>query len=162
LFHLLLWAALGLNASADQGKEKSAFDQELEKYADYKTAERWVDYNGGHYREVEYGGKKYYIRFTQAKDDTGELDCGMSSANMNSLHPNLIEGAIEVYHRSKLFVSFLTETCEPDANGRNRRMYRLDPRLGFTIPDDKKSVITNKKVFINPLAPTGLGFSGDW
>lgn len=137
-------------------QEKSAFEKALEQHVDFQTHERWLEIGGSRYREVEYHGDKFYIKFTERQGDTGELDCGLQSDNLN---PHLVEQGVQVYHRSKLFISFLQETCEKTADGNSRRRYRLDPRLGFTIPDDPKSKITNKKVF---LAPTGLGFSGDW
>jgi hypothetical protein len=137
-------------------KEKSAFEQALEKNADYPTNERWVQYGDTRYREVEYHGQKYFVKFTGRAGDFGELDCDLPSGNLN---PHLSETGTEVFHRTKMFVDFIQETCARDATGQKRASVRLDPRLGFTIPDGKNSVIKNKKVFVGP---RGLGFSGDW
>ena len=136
--------------------EKSAFEQELERNTNFRTEERWVQFGDTKYRQVEYRGQKYYIKLTGRVGDFGELDCSLGSGNLN---PRLIETGVQIFRRSKMFVDFLQETCARDSHGQARAKVRLDPRLGFTIPDGPKSVITNKKVYIDP---RGLGFSGDW
>lgn len=49
--------------------------------------------------------------------------------------------------------------CRRTGGGRSKRVVKIDPRIGFTIPDDPKSVIKTKKVY---LSPSGPGFSGEW
>lgn len=151
---LILFISLCHDLHAQE--EKSAFESALEQHAGNQTHERWVQVGNVRYREVEYHGEKFYIKFTERPGDAGELDCNMRP---DSLNPHFLEMGVQVYHRTQLFISFLQEACKRIADGHSHVIYKLDPRLGFTIPDDPKSVITNKKVF---LSPAGLGFSGNW
>ncbi len=135
-------------------REKSAFESALEQNQFVQTEERIVNLDGRRYREVSYQNKKYYYRFVEPEASI-EVDCSMDS----KLTPSLTEVGVTIYKRSKVFVQLLRETCLQMPGGRTRRVIAIDPRLGITIPDDPKSVIKNKKIYIGPSGP---GFSGEW
>jgi hypothetical protein len=137
-------------------QEKSGLQQMLEKDAAVQTQERWTTVGGTRYREVVYQGKKYYLKFNERRGDFSELDC-LNPAQQN---PPGVEAELTVVHRSRVFVSFLQEKCGPDAHGQARASYTIDPRIGFTIPDEPNSAIKDKKIFLSPF--NGLGFSGTW
>ena len=134
--------------------DKSAFEQELESHQTTQTRERWVELNGSTYRQVEYEGKNYYMKFNE-KDGTAKVDCSMIGKNLT---PSLAEGAFKVTQRTKVFVSLLREDCI-EVRGFLRPVHILDPRIGVTLPQTSKSKIKNKKVFIGPSGP---GFAGEW
>jgi hypothetical protein len=135
-------------------REKTAFENALEQNQFVQTEERIVDLDGRRYREVSYQNKKYYYRFMEPEASL-EVDCSMDS----KLTPSLTEVGVTVYKRSKVFVQLLRETCLQMPGGRTRRVIAIDPHLGITIPDDPKSAIKNKKIYIGP---TGPGFFGEW
>jgi len=136
--------------------EKSAFEQALEQNQQITTEERWVDINGIRYREVRYGGDKFYLQFKGRSEEHAQLDCDLKTPSQ----PHLAEGGIQVFKRSKIFVQFLRESCE-QKYGQNKTEVHIDPRLGFTLPEDPKSTVKNKKIFVSPFKP-GVGFSGDF
>lgn len=153
---MIYLVALFVHLSAQEVREKTAFEQALEQNQMVQTEERWTEVNGVRYREVVYQGQKFYLRFIGRNQEQAELNC-----NLRPQQPHLAEGGAQVFKRTKIFVSFLRETCSNLPGGRTKDDIVIDPRLGFTIPDDKNSVIKNKKVYITPTKP-GLGFSGDW
>lgn|GEM_PF-3905435 len=150
LFLLFMFA----QARADSPREKTAFEQALEQNQMVQTEERMVTHDGRRYREVSYKNKKYYYRFLE-KENSIEVDCTMDS----KLTPSLAEAGVTMFKRTQVFVQLLSETCMNQGGGHSRRVIVFDPRLGISIPDDPKSTIKNKKIYIGP---TGPGFSGEW
>jgi hypothetical protein len=159
LLALVLQWAYGQNLTVDESQPKSAFEQALQQQSSVTTKERWIEVGQTRYREVIYGDKHFYIKATQREGDDAELDCDVPAQK----NPNLTEVAFEVTRRTQMFVSFLRENCETLANGQVRHTVRLDPHLGFKLPDDPKSLIKNKEIYLDPANhPLGVGFSGDW
>ena len=155
MIFLILFASLSLaTETQSSAREKTAFENALEQNQLVQTEERIVTLDGRRYREVSYQNKKYYYRFTEAEPSI-EVDCSIDS----KLTPSLAEVGVATYKRSKVFVQLLREACQRMPGGRTRRVIAIDPRLRITIPDDPKSVIKNKTVFIGPGGP---GFSGEW
>jgi hypothetical protein len=142
--------------------EKSAFEQALESNQSIETRERWTSIDGVQYREIEYEGERFYVRFRNPEDkrarDTAELNCGLKSS---SAEPARMEAGFKVTRRTRAFIQLFRETCVT-VNGRGKTEVQLDPRIGFTLPEDSKSVIKNKKVYLTPTSPGGVGFTGDW
>lgn len=151
----ILFFTLGIHA---QTKEKSAFEQALEQDQLVTTKERWIERNGVRYREVIYETRKFYLQFRQQDDGVLKLTC--DNLNSNPSQSTLGEVGVNVYRRTRLFVQFLQVNCSSPVNGRSKPELVLDPRIGFTLPEDEKSLVKNKKVFFSPL--NGVGFSGEW
>jgi hypothetical protein len=82
-------------------------------------------------------------RLVGREGEYAEIDCDVPSGNLN---PNVVEVSATIFRRTKFFVQVLKEACETK-HGQRRKQVHLDPKLGFTIPDDPKSTI--KKVLIN-------------
>lgn len=144
------------------GAEKSAFEQALESNQSIETKERWTTIDGVQYREIEYEGERFYLHFRspdqKGRTETAELNCGLKNANAE---PARMEAGFKITRRTRAFIQLFRETCVT-VNGRGKREVQLDPRIGFTLPEDSKSVIKNKKVYLTPTSPGGVGFSGDW
>ncbi|MGE3681118.1 MAG: hypothetical protein AB7G93_05270 [Bdellovibrionales bacterium] len=156
---LILFApAPASSVAEDVQREKSAFEQALEQDTQISTREQWIEINGTRYRQVEYEGVNYYLKFSDRRSDVARLDCELSNANAQ---PHRVEAGVRVYKRTRAFVSLLRETCSAK-NGQNKMDLVLDPRIGFTLPEDEKSAIKNKKIYISPVPGQGLGFSGEW
>ncbi len=136
-------------------KEKSAFEQALEHNAGYQTEERWVTVRGVRYREIVFDGKTHYLRFLSPQLNSAEMECDLTNSDFSTRH---VEGGVKVFRRTKFFIDLLATSCE-NVRGHKRVVLKLDPRIGFTLPEDEKSYIKNKKVFISPF--TGIGFSGE-
>ncbi len=133
--------------------ERSTFEKYLEADQSVDTKERWVEIDGIRYREVEYKGQHYYMNFKNP--GSADISCALKSPGGAARRMEL---GVQVTRRTRAFVQLLKETCEY-RNGREVVTVQLDPRIGFTLPEDSKSVIKNKKVY---LSPTGPGFSGEW
>lgn len=139
--------------------EKSAFEQAIESQADYSTREQWVEQDGVKFREVEHRGQKYYVKFLNQDGSNANLSCELP-ASANARH--LVEAGAQVYKRSKVFIEFLQDSCV-EHKGRTVHAISFDAlKLGFTIPDGKKPILTNKKITIDPLHPLGAGFQGNF
>lgn len=154
---MVLWFALAVAFA----QEKSAFERQLEAQQGVETKERWTSIGGVRYREVEYQGEKYYIQFKSRdgkESDRADLSCGRVGSGDNPQH---VETGFQVTKRMRAFVQFLKETCVT-RNGRDHMEVQLDPRIGFTLPDDPKAIIKNKKVYVTPAKVPGVGFSGEW
>jgi hypothetical protein len=59
------------------------------------------------------------------------------------------------------FAQVLKESCKTE-NGKTRTTVELDLQIGIRFDGDKKSMIKNKKVGVNPLKPNGVNFSGEF
>ena len=146
-------------AVASTWAEKSAFEQAMDSHTDYRTREQWVERGGQKFREVEHAGKKYYVKFMTPDGSRSALSCELPKTP-NSQH--LVEAGAQVYKRSQGFIRFLEEACD-GPSGRAATVVNFDAvKMGFTIPDGKKSKITNKKITIDPLNPLGAGFEGNF
>ena len=151
----LLFSAFAFAAEKQEAPaaERSTFEKYLEADQSVDTKERWVEIDGVRYREVEYKGEHYYMNFKNP--GSADISCHLKSP---SAAARRMELGIQITKRTRAFVQLLKETCET-RNGREIVTLQLDPRIGFTLPDDTKSLIKNKKVY---LSPTGPGFSGEW
>lgn len=136
-------------------QEKSAFERMLSENQNVQTHEGWREIDGRRYRVVEVDGKFYFLRFLESGQ--AELNCTL---NPSSLRPPKVDAEFSVFNRTRLFVQLLKEKCVSGPGGRDRVVMELDPRIGFTLPEDAKSKIKNKKVYLMPAQ--GLGFSGEF
>ncbi len=137
-------------------QEKSAFEQMLEQNTEVETRENWVEIHGQRYRQIEYRGTRYYLKMQGRTGEIAQLNCDIGTP---AIQPRLLEAHIQVFRRTRLFVDALWEKCR-SWGGQQETQLMIDPRFGFTLPDDPKSVIKSKKIFYSPAS--GLGFSGEW
>lgn len=147
--------SLILFSTVASAQEKSAFEQALSDHDHVQTRESWREIGGQRYRVIEVDGHPYYLRFLEG--EKVELNCTL---NPSSLRPSKVEAEWAVFKRTRLFVQLLKEKCVTGSDGRDRVVLELDPRIGLTLPEDEKSLIRKKKVYLMP--GQGLGFSGEF
>jgi hypothetical protein len=138
-------------------QEKSALERSLEQDQSVVTKERWIERDGQRLREIEYRGKKFFVIFRQGEDGVSQIKC--SEPHSAAEAPERLELGFESFKRSRIFVSLIQESCM-EGTAHSRPYLRIDPRIGFTIPDDPKDLVKNKKVFWSPAS--GFGFYGEW
>lgn len=163
LFNLVFIAVTLTVIVPTASAELSAFEQTLQNNLPIETRESVEVHNGVRYRKVESGDGTFYFKFLGRSEEVAELHCNGESFTANL--PTLVEGSVQVFRRSRIFIRGLKEICE-DKHGQRR--YKIDPspgnlQLGVRLPDGKGDKLKDKEVFINPLKP-GLngGFSGSF
>lgn len=151
-----------INAVAE---EKSAFEQALQNDAGIRTYESFEVHDGIKYRKVDTGNGIYYLKMLGREGDISDVACD------NNFHsPALAEGQVQVYHRTKAFISTIQEYCYTDEQGQRRTGLTLLSReinggtaVGIQFPDSKGDSLTNKKIYTNPLFKgPNAGFKSDF
>jgi hypothetical protein len=136
-------------------QEKTQFQKMLEENQGVKTKESTVVINGYKYRKIEIENKDYYISFKQPSDQSPILHCGKPSGYKTE---NLITGSLKLNKRKFMYINLLKESCIVK-NGQVKKTVSLSPELGFFLPEDKNSIIKNKKLGI---LPGGMNFYGEF
>jgi hypothetical protein len=137
----------------------SLFEQSLQNAATttIDTKESIVEHNGIKYRKVESSMGIYYFRFLGRDEDVSELQC---ETDFNRTAPPLAMASVEVYHRARVFIRTLKETCESHNGQKKMDVNWRDLEVGVALPDSKNSVIKDKEIYVNPLKGPNAGFSG--
>ena len=131
------------------------FQQSLSIASGVQTRESIEVVDGARYRRIETTSGIYYLKLLAGDDSTAQIDC---EKPVNAASPRLMEGSVQVTHRTRAFVSLLQETCGRSGAHWVPRQISLNPMVGIKISDQPKDVVKDKAIYLTPL--TGLGFSG--
>jgi len=151
---LLICSSLSIPGYA----QEAPFQQMLEQNLNLNSRESTVQIQGVKYKKIEIDGGSYYIVFKGRTEEIPHLLCERPQGYTSE---SLIEGSVKIEKRKSVFAQILKESCKAD-NGKSRTTVELDPQVGIQFDGDKKSVIKNKKIGVNPLKPTGVNFSGEF
>lgn len=106
-----------------------------------QTKEAVVDINGARYRQIEYKGERFYVRFLARDPNNDDPVFCMNTVDKSRAKPYQIKGEVQLTKRSTAFVEGLKTRCQKIEDP-------ADIKIGIAI-DNNRNKQTN--VTVNPV-----------